>query len=133
MGVLEIHAKSDNIQGKSCNLNLFLRTLPFFADHLQEEKGQNAQKKRFRLPDFALFLIIRTNGLMKPQLLRFPTLAKTPPSETPDLSGMFRRSGLAIPYRKSLAAIPSVSLVLLGHTNCGMKLPHDSQSEIAPV
>ena len=48
------------------------------------------------------------------------------------LSGLFGLSAsLAIPHRKSFAAIPSVSLVLLGHTNpnvcChtnrGVKLP----------
>ena len=34
------------------------------------------------------------------------------------LSGMFRRSAsLALPHLKSFAAIPSVSLVQLGHTN----------------
>ena len=44
---------------------------------------------------------------------------------------MFRRSAsLAIPHRKSFAAIPSVSL-LLGHTNRNVKLSHESQREIA--
>ena len=50
------------------------------------------------------------------------------------LSGMFRRSAsLAIPHRKSFAAIPSVSLVLLGHTNRTVSLSHESQREIALV
>ena len=50
------------------------------------------------------------------------------------LSGMFRRSAsLAIPHRKSFAAIPSLSLVLLGHTNRSVKLSHESQREIALV
>ena len=49
-----------------------------------------------------------------------------------DLSGMFRHSAsLAIPHRKSFAAIPSVSLVLLGHTNRSVFLSHESQREIA--
>ena len=39
-----------------------------------------------------------------------------------DLSGMFRR--IAILHRKSFAAIPSLSLVLLAHTNRSVKLSH---------
>ena len=51
---------------------------------------------------------------------------------TCDLSGMFRRSAsLAIPHLKSIAAITSVSLVQLGHTNCNVFLSHESQREIA--
>ena len=51
-----------------------------------------------------------------------------------DLSGMFRRSAsLAIPHLKSFAAIPSVSLVQLGHTNRSVFLSHESQREIALV
>ena len=47
------------------------------------------------------------------------------------LSGMFRRSAsLAIPHLKSFAAIPSVSLVHLGHTNRSVFLSHESQREI---
>ena len=50
------------------------------------------------------------------------------------LSGMFRRSAsLAIPHLKSFAAIPSVSLALLGHTNRNVFLSHESQHEIALV
>ena len=50
------------------------------------------------------------------------------------LSGMFRRSAsLALPHLKSFAAIPSVSLVQLGHTNRNVFLPHESQREIALV
>ena len=50
------------------------------------------------------------------------------------LSGMFRRSAsLAILHRKSFAAIPSVSLALLGHTNRSVKLSHESQRQIALV
>ena len=50
------------------------------------------------------------------------------------LSGMFRRSAsLAIPHLKSFAAIPSVSLVQLGHTNRSVFLSHESQREIALV
>ena len=46
---------------------------------------------------------------------------------------MFRRSAsLAIPHRKSFAAILSLSLVLFGHTNRNVKLSHESQHEIAP-
>ena len=42
------------------------------------------------------------------------------------LSGMFRRSAsLAIPHLKSFAAIPSVSLALLGHTNRNVFLSHE--------
>ena len=49
------------------------------------------------------------------------------------LSGMFRRSAsLAIPHLKSFAAIPSVSLVQLGHTNRNVFLSHESQREIDP-
>ena len=53
-----------------------------------------------------------------------------------NLSGMFRRSAsLAIPYRKSFAAIIilSISLVNLGHTNCNESVSHESQREIALV
>ena len=47
---------------------------------------------------------------------------------------MFRRSAsLAIPHLKSFAAIPSVSLVQLGHTNRSVFLSHESQREIALV
>ena len=47
---------------------------------------------------------------------------------------MFRRSAsLAIPHLKSFAAIPSVSLVQLGHTNRSVFLSHESQCEIALV
>ena len=50
------------------------------------------------------------------------------------LSGMFRRSAsLAIPHHKSFAAIPSLFLVLLGHTNRSVKWAHESQREIALV
>ena len=50
----------------------------------------------------------------------------------PTLSGMFRRSAsLAIPHLKSFAAIPSVSLALLGHTNRSVFLSHESLREIA--
>ena len=46
--------------------------------------------------------------------------------------GMFRGSAsLAIPHHKSFAAIPSVSLVLLGHTNRNVKLSHELQRDIA--
>ena len=42
---------------------------------------------------------------------------------------MFRRSAsLAIPHLKSFAAIPSVSLVQLGHTNRNVFLSHESQA-----
>ena len=51
-----------------------------------------------------------------------------------DLCGMFRRSAsLAIPHLKSFAAIPSVSLVQLGHTNRSVFLSYESQREIALV
>ena len=52
-----------------------------------------------------------------------------------DLSGRFRHgASLAIPHRKSFAAIPSVSLVHLGRTNrCVSTLSHESQREIALV
>ena len=43
------------------------------------------------------------------------------------LSGMFRRASLAIPHLKSFAAIPSVSLAQLGHTNRSVFLSHESQ------
>ena len=47
------------------------------------------------------------------------------------LSGMFRRSAsLALPHLKSFAAIPSVSLVQLGHMNRNVFLSHESQREI---
>ena len=47
---------------------------------------------------------------------------------------MFRRSAaLAIPHLKSFAAIPSVSLVQLGHTNRSVFLSRESQREIALV
>ena len=50
------------------------------------------------------------------------------------LSGMFRHSAsLAIPHLKSFAAIPSVSLVQLGHTNRNVFLSHESQREVALV
>ena len=49
-------------------------------------------------------------------------------------SGMFRRNAsLAIPHLKSFAAIPSMSLVQLGHTNRNVFLSHESQREIALV
>ena len=52
----------------------------------------------------------------------------------PNLSGMFRRSAsLAILHLKSFAAIPSLSLVQLGHTNRNIFLSHESQLEIALV
>ena len=58
----------------------------------------------------------------------------TPRVWKPRLSGMFRRSvSLAIPHLKSFAAMPSVSLVQLGHTNRNVFLSHESQSEIALV
>ena len=48
------------------------------------------------------------------------------------LSGIFRCSAsLAIPHLKSFVAIPSVSLVQLGHTNRNVFLSHESQCEIA--
>ena len=51
-----------------------------------------------------------------------------------ELSGMFRRStSLAIPHLKSFAAIPSVSLVQLEHTNRNVFLSHESQREITLV
>ena len=57
-----------------------------------------------------------------------------PANSSPQLSGMFRRSAsLAIPHLKSFAAIPSVSLVQLGHTNRNVFLSHESQREIALV
>ena len=41
-------------------------------------------------------------------------------------SGMFCRSALlATPHRKRFVAIPSVSLVLLGHTNCNVSVSHN--------
>ena len=47
---------------------------------------------------------------------------------------MFRRNAsLAIPHLKSFAAILSVSLVQLGHTNRSVFLSHESQREIALV
>ena len=48
---------------------------------------------------------------------------------------MFRRSAsLAIPHRQSFAAIPSVSLVHLGHTNrSSVSVSHESQRKIALV
>ena len=47
---------------------------------------------------------------------------------------MFRGSAsLAIPHLKSFAAIPSASLVQLGHTNRNVLLSHESQNEIALV
>ena len=47
---------------------------------------------------------------------------------------MFRRSAsLAIPHRRSFTAIPSVSLVLLGHTNRSISVSHESQHEIVLV
>ena len=47
---------------------------------------------------------------------------------------MFRRSAsLAIPHLKSFAAILSVSLVQLGHTNRNVFLSHESQREIVLV
>ena len=50
------------------------------------------------------------------------------------LSGMFRGSAsLAIPRRKSFAAIPSASLVLLGHTNRSVSVSHESQHGTALV
>ena len=50
------------------------------------------------------------------------------------LSGMLRRNtSLAIPHRKSFAAIPSLALVLLGHTNRSFKLSHESQRQIPLV
>ena len=50
------------------------------------------------------------------------------------LRGKFRRSALlAIPHRKSSVAIPSVSLVLLGHTYRTFSLLHESQREVALV
>ena len=53
---------------------------------------------------------------------------------TSRLSGMFRRNAsLAIPHRKSFAAIPSVSLVLLAHTNHNVSLSPESKREIALV
>ena len=64
----------------------------------------------------------------------FCFVASPSPNSVPRLSGMFRRSAsLAIPHRKSFAAIPSVSLVLRGHTNRSVKLSHESQREIALV
>ena len=46
---------------------------------------------------------------------------------------MFRRSAsLAIPHLKSFAAIPSVSLVQLEHTNRSVFLTHGAQREIGP-
>ena len=55
-------------------------------------------------------------------------------SNRSELSGMFRRSAsLAIPHHKSFAAIPSVSLVLLVHTNRNVRLSHESQRETALV
>ena len=51
-----------------------------------------------------------------------------------NLSGMLRRSAsLAIPHLRSFAAIPCVSLVLLGHTNRSVSWSHESQREIALV
>ena len=50
----------------------------------------------------------------------------------PALGGMFRRSAsLVIPHHKSFAAIPSVSLVLLGHTNRSVSVSLESQRGIA--
>ena len=47
---------------------------------------------------------------------------------------MFRRSAsLAIPHLKSFAAIPSVPLVQLRHTNRNVFLSYESQREIALV
>ena len=64
------------------------------------------------------------------QLLLVPSTINA----TLQLSGMFRRSAsLAIPHLKSFAAIPSVSLVQLGHTNRSVFLSHESQREIALV
>ena len=44
-----------------------------------------------------------------------------------------RSASLALPHLKSFAAIPSVSLVQLGHTNRSVFLSHESQREIALV
>ena len=47
---------------------------------------------------------------------------------------MFRRSvSLAIPHRKSFAAIPSVPLVHLGQTNRSVSASHKSQHEISLI
>ena len=51
------------------------------------------------------------------------------------LSGMFHRSAsrLAIPHHKSFAAIPSVPLLLLGHTNRNVSVSHESQRGVALI
>ena len=47
---------------------------------------------------------------------------------------MFRGSASpTIPHRRSFAAIPSVSLVLLGHTKRNVSVSHELQREIALV
>ena len=44
---------------------------------------------------------------------------------------MFRRSAsLVIPHHKSFAAIPSVSLVLPGHTNRNVSASHESNANL---
>ena len=47
------------------------------------------------------------------------------------LSGRFRcNASLAIPHRKSFVAIPSLSLVLLGHTSRSVKLSHERRAKL---
>ena len=83
------------------------------------------------------FLIPLTSGLKLEQqsgsiMLTVPKSLGS--SWLSQLSGMFRHSAsLAIPHRKSFAAIPSVSLVLLAHTNRNVSWSHESQREIGVV
>ena len=76
-----------------------------------------------------LFLMISLNTKS-----RLPLIGEGHFGNGPTLSGMFRRSALlAIPHLKSFAAILSVSLVQLGHTNRSIFLSHESQRQIALV
>ena len=75
-----------------------------------------------------------TEVLVNLQHLVCPWRFAVIPFLIPKLSGMFRRSAsLAILHLKSFAAIPSVSLVQLGHTNRSFFLSHESQREIALI
>ena len=103
---------------------------PSSSDLKSHDSNRNPKFRSICCDVFTIFSRVQVFSNRAIRFARFSSLAD-PDS---NLSGMFRRSAsLAIPHLKSFAAIPSVSLVQLGHTNRNVFLSHESQREIALV
>ena len=111
------------------------------SGHTPEEKGTLTEKLQNCLAntilcnfsgDFSLFSGVPSRG----EFCNFPILGGVPTLTTSLLKihPLNLVAGFAVALRKhfkSFAAIPSVSLVLLGHTNRSVSLSHEWRCEIA--